>query len=342
VTGPRSTIHRFMTHFLARPFVIGAVIAFVAPGAAHAAPTWQSLAPVPSIGAGVEGMAVAAASSNLIVAAYGLDNGPFNDTNTTRLYNIATNTWSFGSPAPLPVRSELGSLSKGAFVYALGGRLFSTGTAIADVARYHAPTNTWQTLAPMPTARAAVAVAETGGGIFAIGGRSAGGGPCSGGELTTVERYDLSTGTWSPKAALPSARSDAAAAAVGNKIYLFGGCTSLPVRILDEVDVYDISTNTWSTAPADLPTAAAAFYTVGRVLTFGGGRIYVVGGTNGSAPLGTTQIYNTRTNSWTSGPAMITPRAEMGVVAVGTKVYAVGGAKPALGSSSNANEVLNP
>jgi hypothetical protein len=64
--------------------------------------SWLSLAPVPSLpGAtmGVEGMSVASVG-NVIVAAMGFDRNS-SDTKTTRLYDIASDTWSFGADVPL-------------------------------------------------------------------------------------------------------------------------------------------------------------------------------------------------------------------------------------------------
>ncbi len=63
-------------------------------------PAWATLAPVPSIGRGVEGMSVAGVGDKGI-AVQGFDSG---DTATTRIYDIAHNVWTSEpmllSPAP--------------------------------------------------------------------------------------------------------------------------------------------------------------------------------------------------------------------------------------------------
>jgi hypothetical protein len=41
--------------------------------------------------------------------------------------------------------------------------------------------------------------------------------------LASVERYDIVTNAWTPVAPLLSPRQDLAAAAIGGKIYVFGG-----------------------------------------------------------------------------------------------------------------------
>jgi hypothetical protein len=53
-------------------------------------------------------------------------------------------------------------------------------------------------------------------------------------------------------------------------------------------------------------------------------------------------VYDTTTGQATQLEDMITPRGEMGVVALDGAVYTVGGSIPAFGNSSNANERFTP
>ena len=269
--------------------------------AASGAGTWSTLAPLP---APTEGLQTAVVG-NQIVAAYGFSGG---DTQLTRIYDIDSDSWSFGTPGPGPVRSEGAAASHGGFFYAVGGR-----PAIDDLDRYEPATDTWTSLADMPTGRGGLGVAVVGEAIYAIGGRT-GGTPCSGGALATVERYDIETDTWSTVASLPSIRSDLAAVAHGGKIYVFGGCVD-SLTVLDEVDVYDPVTDTWSTEPADMPTARAAMYGAARK----GNTVHVIGGWNG-VQLATHEAYKVSADSWTTEAAMPSPRAEMGVVAHGGRI----------------------
>jgi len=192
--------------------VIATLATFTVASAAFAQGTWKSLAPVPTP---TEGMTVGGVG-NLIIAAYG-DSSSLGDTNLTRIYNISHNTWSSGADAPLPARAEeaYGYTTSDGFMYVIGGRSF-TGV-INNLERYEVATNSWTTLTPMPTPRAAAAAAVIGSGIFVAGGRDVGGGPCSGNALDVVERYDIGTDTWTTVAPLPTAVSDAAAVATGRK-----------------------------------------------------------------------------------------------------------------------------
>jgi len=273
-----------------------------------------------------------------IVAALGFDSA---DTATTRIYSIASDSWSSGAAAP-GTSSEGAGVAHANLFYSLGGRTSGPGSpARADLWSYDIVTNTWVTLASMSTARAGLGVAVVGNAIFAIGGRSATGGPCTGGPLTSVERYDVDTNTWTSVASLPAARSDLAAATVGGKIYVFGGCDASGT-FLSDVDVYDPETNTWTTGLAPMPTARAGMYAVATK----GGTVYVIGGHNpglSAIGLSTNESYKVSMNTWTPGLlAMPTPRAETGAVGAGGRIYIVGGSQPGFGFSVNANEVFKP
>jgi hypothetical protein len=72
---------------------------------ARAQGTWTPLDPVscPSpVPCATEGMSLGGVGQ-VIIAAYGFS---LIDTNLTRLYNISSNSWSLGAPAPLPFSSE--------------------------------------------------------------------------------------------------------------------------------------------------------------------------------------------------------------------------------------------
>ncbi len=192
----------------------------------------------------------------------------------------------------------------------------------------------------MPTARAGLGGAVSGKYLYAIGGRTGTGGPCSGGALDTVERYNTQTNTWDTLASLPAARSDLAALAMGNgKIYVFGGCDASST-VVGDVDVYTIATNAWSTTPPpDMPTPRAGFYQVGFV----GPRIYVMGGADINFFVSDkNEVFNTSNNTWSVNTPMTTPRGEMGVGSIGGTIWTVGGAVPAFGTSSNALESFTP
>ncbi len=318
--------------------ILAAVIGtFIAPQIGYAQGNWTTLAPVsPSP---TEGMTVGGVGQ-VIVGAYGFSSSLGGNTNQTRLYNISTDSWSAGAAAPLPARAEAayGDTTHGGFLYVIGGDNYAG--VLSDLQRYDPVTDTWTTLTSMPTARAGAAAAVIDDGIFVIGGRQSTSGPCSGGPyLGTVEKYDVDTNTWSTVAPLPNPRSDLAAVAHGGKIFVFGGCTgtaSAP-SVTNEADMYDPQTNTWTTGLASMPTPRASL-----VAGHSGDKVYAIGGTDGVSASSVNEVYDIPSNSWSTNTPMPTARQEAGVNSHGGRVYVVGGAQPAFGSSTGANEVFKP
>ena len=310
-------------------------------GIAWALGVWTPLAPLPdppgSPSPPTEGMAVSGVGE-IVVAAYGFS-PTSGDTNVTRLYDISTDTWSLGTPAPLPVRSEMayGDTSHGGNTYAIGGR--PTVVVGDDLNRYNVASDTWTSLAPMPTKRAASAVAVVGNALYVMGGRTSTA-PCSGGYLSVVERYDIDTDIWTTLAPLPSSRSDFAATSVGGnggKIYVFGGCNAANAQMPD-VDVYDVQTNAWSTAPANMPLARAV-----HIAGQKGNNVYVFGGRSAPGVVsGINQVYNVVKDAWSTDAPMGVARGETGSYSHGGRIYVPGGALPQNGISSAANEVFKP
>ena len=55
------------------------------------------------------------------------------------------------------------------------------------------------------------------------------------------------------------------------------------------------------------------------------GRLYAVGGWNGSSHMGTNEAYDPATNTWTAKALLLTPRFGLAAVSANAKVYAFGG-----------------
>src|SRR5262249_61315710 len=75
----------------------------------------------------------------------------------------------------------------------------------------------WTSLAPMPSARQEVAVAELKGLVFVIGGFKSGGEP-----VDTVEVYDPANDRWGTSTPLPAPTHHAAAAVVERRLFVAG------------------------------------------------------------------------------------------------------------------------
>lgn len=60
-------------------------------------------------------------------------------------------------------------------------------------------------------------------------------------------------------------------------------------------------------------------------VTVFGNKLYVVGGSDGSHSLNSTEYFDAESQTWVVGPSMTTPRANVEVAVVGDRLYAVGG-----------------
>jgi hypothetical protein len=200
-----------------------------------------------------------------------------------------------------------------------------------------AESDSWQQLAPLPTPRRLLAAAEHHGKIYTFGGC---GSPCFAPPLHTstfeerrVEVYSPETGSWSPRDAMPSIVFGAAAVAPGDGfIYLFGGFLTA-----GSTQAYDPQHDTWETRPRmPTPRHAAAVVAVE-------GKVYVIGGSNGTTALAAFEAYDAASRSWEPPlPPMPTARAFLAAAAVGHKIYAIGGAPDCCGhDTTNVVEVYD-
>lgn len=124
---------------------------------------------------------------------------------------------------------------------------------------------------------------------------------------------------FSPAAGKPTPRSEAAAAVVGNRLYLIGGRGDRPL------DILDLPTKRW-TRGASPPVELNHFQAVPV-----GTRIYVVGALNGPFPqehvVPRILIYDTAADKWSMGPALPAGRARGAAATVvqGDFLYFIGG-----------------
>jgi len=201
------------------------------------------------------------------------------------------------------------------------------GHADATATAYSPAGNTWQPLPNMLTPRSDLGAAVSSQGrLYAIGGIDMLAVP-----LNVVEEYDPATGQWAGKATMLHPRSGLGVVAAGNgKIYAIGGvdATGVPVAYVDEYTPPGVTpgNGSWASKTAYLPTPRSHFG-----IAAAGDKIYVIGGISASGvPLATVEAYTLPASgsdqgSWQTLPPMPTPRTGLAAVAVGGKIYAVGG-----------------
>ncbi len=135
--------------------------------------------------------------------------------------------------------------------------------------------------------------------------------------LDTAYKLDLTTGTWTQIADLPSARDTAVAAVIGGYLYLIGGRDATFTGV-SSCYRYDISSNSWDTRAA-MPTARS-----GSVSAIIDEKIFVAGGA-GSSFSSKLERYDPGTNTWTALSDMPLARQYSHGGGSGTHFYLAGG-----------------
>lgn len=248
-------------------------------------------------------------------------------------YDLASEQWTTKAPLPVALH-HVGIGVVGDRVYVIGGfkqSLMSVWKPVTTVYAYDPAHDAWTEASPMPTARGALAVAELGGRLYAVGGYD--------GEENTpvVEAYDPVHNAWTARAPLPTPRDHLAAAAVKGIIYAIGGRLKRDYRHnLSVSEAYDPSTDRW-TQVADLPTARSGI-TAGVIDNV----IYVLGGESPGGTFSTNEAYVPGQDRWYTMTPMPTARHGLGSAVVDQRLYAMsGGPKPG-GSFSRVNEMFLP
>jgi N-acetylneuraminic acid mutarotase len=232
---------------------------------------------------------------------------------------------------------DAGSAAIGQTLYAVGGKNAS-GHQRA-LYGYDATSDSWSTLAPLPTAYPAVenpAVVAHDGKLYVFGGSTA---PFSG-AVAKAAVYDPAQDSWTMLADMPTARGGATAQWFENEIYVIGGMNNGGESVTT-VEKYNPAGNTWSAAPVlqtarDNPGSAV----LNGVLYVFGGRTRS-GGIDVQPRLSSVERFTPATG-WTYGTAMPTGRRAMNVVVYDGMALVIGGERTPSGGTYVANEAFNP
>ena len=234
-------------------------------------------------------------------------------------------TWRIGADAAA-VNGKIYLIGGFDFHENLGGR----APALSTVDVYDTRTNTWHTVANMPTPRVAARTAVFSNEIYTFGGYDRKGPRGAFRYKKNVEMYDTGTDAWVKKRDMPTLRNGFMPAVVDGKIYVIGG--SVHDKKLNRdvatglVEVYDPLTDKWEKR-ADMPTER------GRTdVVVVDGKIYVLGGYNWQwGPLvdkfvTSIEEYNPKTDQWHELPDMPMLKFWFASVAIDNEIYTMGGA----------------
>lgn len=161
--------------------------------------------------------------------------------------------------------------------------------------------------------------------VFAIGGHN-------GIEhLRAVEVLDATNECWRPCRSMATERVYFGGASGGSRLFVFGG-QNLEYKALCETEIYDCLRDEWLVGPQ---LNVARRNCAGTSLD---GRIYAVGGFDGSALLNSVEAYDPRIKNWAELAPMNTPRSSASAAALDGKIFVLGGSS---GQRLNSVEYLD-
>jgi uncharacterized repeat protein (TIGR01451 family) len=207
------------------------------------------------------------------------------------IYDIATNTWTSGTPVPVAT-SWWDCVEIGGKIYCAGGYTTAGQTTLRI---YDIATNSWTTGAAMSAMRYSYAGVAVNGKYYVIGGYT-------GSYMNTIWAYDPAMDTWNYSLPnMTTARRYHMAGVIGTKIYVVGGYSG---SYQATMEVFDTTTNTWS-AGTSMPLPwlnAADGVKHDRYLVLTGG-----GSTSTSAQTNRAWAYDAVADTWTEQATL--PRA---------------------------------
>jgi N-acetylneuraminic acid mutarotase len=204
-------------------------------------------------------------------------------------------------------------------IYVFGG-LDAASRASDFAAVLDTATGRWQRLPPLPVARYAHTVTLHEGRVYVIGGEG------RRGRVARVDVFDPNTETWSTGAPMPHARGSHDAVSDGRVLYVLGGWRDGAASAL--VHTYDPRAGRWARAePLPVPVSRAG-------AAFADGRLWVSWHEHSF-------VLDTTGGTWAEANPLTVPRHGLGYVAVGNRIYGVGGCTPSPLRDVRAVDVLD-
>ncbi len=188
---------------------------------------------------------------------------------------------------------------------------FLDSSAVAPTMPQQLPPR-WAMRAPLPAARARLAVVSTPAGVFAIGG-------VANGQVTgAVEQYVPAEDRWIAHPPKPTPAANIGAVLVDGRIYVPGGHDAQG-RVLNVLEIYDPDTREWTQGPP-LPAPRAAY-----AIAEEAGRIYVFGGWDGYRYVDTVLQFSPDTGAWIALTPMPKALGFQAAASLGGKIFLIGG-----------------
>ena len=242
-------------------------------------------------------------------------------TNTVLIYNIYTNTVTYGENMPASL-NLFGCAVVGRKIWCLGGH---NGTSVVNtIYVYDFDTNIWETSTTvLPAARYAFACESIGDIIYIIAG-----GNSSFNSINTCLSFNTVNKTFSNLTSMPATRAYPASVINDGIIYVSGG--SVSANIYANLYAYTISSNTWATLTS-MPAARR-----GHSMFYRDGIIHTIGGTSASASgeASTDFEYTINSNTWATGISSPIPLSYFAGAIINDILFILGGGYSAVTSRS--------
>lgn len=268
---------------------------------------WRTGRPLPTERAN---MAVASVGLDLYLIGGEVEAGVVN---LVDVYETDNHHWLAAAAKPTAVSEASAAVLFGE-IYVPGGRLVD-GTPTAIVEAFSPANNAWRPVAPLPAPISGGLALSDGSNLYLFGGWD--------GQqyLDSGYVYDPASDAWQALPPMAHARAEAAGDAVGDRLFVIGGFDGQ--QELAVCEYFVVPENAWA-ACADMALGRAGAGASAQ----GNDSLYVIGGgKEGLVPDG--ELYDVLDDSWSPVEMpMIADGSswyDLGVVAVETHIYALGG-----------------
>jgi len=265
--------------------------------------TWRTASPMPL--ALNHPNAVAIGSKIYLLGGLAVDNTTGDWVASPRCFIYSSETDSWKETTPMPSGLARGSAAMGVYkenIFLAGGmdilqpRVGGTQGTVSSVIAFNTKTEKWITdnlpekakNLPQSQGRDHAGAAVIGHTLFVLGGRDHGQENVKN-TVFALDLQNLAKGWVVRNGTLPTARGGLAAAAVGNKVFTFGGEGNKQAEtgVFDQTEVYDVVKDKWERLPPmKLPRHGTSAVAVG-------GKIYIPGGgtLQGGNPVDTLDVF---------------------------------------------------
>ena len=277
--------------------------------------TWTPLAPIPVPSSMAS--AVYYPPTNKIYVFGGSDPDAQTVNNLNQIYDIASNTWSTGTPLPdLRAFMAFGYSPDNGKIYLVGG--YNTAfvdSGQPDTWEYDPIADTYTNKTDFPELAGGYASGIINGHLYVAGGRDV-----NNVSLNTVFDYDIAADTWTQKNNMPGTQNNVRGSAVAlDSLFVFGGGNP-----------FIAPGSPASKSKAAFPAKELKASTAAKA----GHKVQVPATTNN------TNVYVPDTDEWRTSANLNVFRAFPSGAAIGTNVYAAGGYDGTIGFTVASAEVL--